>query len=148
MEENSIDIKVSSATHLQITEHLKECNDHFVPSLSSRVDISEYSAKLHQKGKTFEAWSNSLLVGLLAVYENEEKGEIFISSLSVLTNFRKRGIGEALFDSCRDNASENIKIMVLEVGSDNTVAVRFHKRYGFKPFRTENGSIFMKYNIR
>ena len=42
----------------QIKWHLEQCDQLFIPPLSERVVLSEYAAKLSDRGERFEAWMN------------------------------------------------------------------------------------------
>ncbi|MBT7065127.1 MAG: GNAT family N-acetyltransferase [Verrucomicrobia bacterium] len=122
------------ATFSDVWEHLAECRESFTPSLSQRVDIREYSCKLHLNAETFEAWDGSRLIGLLAAYFNDPEGvAAFISSVSVSPDCGKRGIAASLMTMCIDFASSHgFKQIRLEVSAANIRAVNLYRRFRFQ----------------
>src|SRR5690349_14652885 len=81
----------------QIVFHLLLCDQLFTPPLSSRVSIEEYAKKIELNALRFEAWDCDQLVGLVAIYMNDEKkSEAFITNVSVLDEYRGRGVATQL----------------------------------------------------
>lgn len=122
------------ATPTQIEHHLREVDAHFVPPLSSRVRLDAYAAKLHARAARFEAWDDTELVGLVAMYCNDEsRGVAFISNVSVLKNWRGRGVADLLLKSAiAYAASQHVAFVELEVDARNAPAVRRYKALGFE----------------
>jgi ribosomal protein S18 acetylase RimI-like enzyme len=130
-----------------VFKHLATCSNTFIPPLEQRVSIGEYAAKLSSRAMLFEAWSNDTLVGLLAAYWNggEENSssdrllktargnnEGFITSLSVLSTSRKKGIATKLQSDCIALAAlMGISRIRLEVDPRNQAAIRFYLANGF-----------------
>lgn len=117
----------------QILTHLKACDPVFYKELSSRVDISEYSAKLSQKSFRHEAWDNDELVGLVAVYyNNDPKGFDFITDVSVVNSAAGQGVASKLLQSCIDKAkSGGSAELKLEVEANNKAALSLYDKFGF-----------------
>jgi len=76
----------SQASEVEIAEHLAHCDADFLPPLSSRVEIVDYARKIVAQAARFEAWSGGRLVGLVAMYCNDQERQIaYITSVSVLS---------------------------------------------------------------
>jgi ribosomal protein S18 acetylase RimI-like enzyme len=133
MEISKIEYKVKTASELEIKTHLAACNSNFIPPLSERVNINEYSKKIAEKAITFEAWSGNDLVGLLAAYFNDTVTQTaFITNVSLLKDYMGAGIAAELLKKCIKYAKENkTKSIELEVAKDNEHAVAFYKKFNF-----------------
>jgi GNAT superfamily N-acetyltransferase len=114
------------ATPTQIEHHLRAVDAHFVPPLSSRVRLDAYAAKLHARAARFEAWDDTELVGLVAMYCNDEsRGVAFISNVSVLKHWRGKGVADLLLKSAiAYAASQHVAFVEL--------AVRRYEALGFE----------------
>ena len=137
MSTTSVEWRVNAANAALIAEHLRACDDTFVPPLSSRVVIEEYAQKLAARSERFEAWSDGLLVGLLAAYCNDLDGRIaYITSVSVMPVSRGHGIASRLIARCVENAAAlGHTAIELEVGTRNEAAARLYEKHGFLPVR-------------
>jgi ribosomal protein S18 acetylase RimI-like enzyme len=127
----------------QIENHLKECDDFFVPKLSSKVDVSVYAQKLAKHAVNFEAWNTNLLVGLVSVYVNDQHNRLaFISNVSIISTFAGRGIGKALLKECIEYAKNlKFKTVGLEVSVLNARAFNLYTKLGFKEVERKNGIV-------
>lgn len=145
-----ISYKLNSAKESDILKHLLICDKQFIPALSSRINIQEYSAKLIEKAITFEAWYLDDLVGLIAVYfSNEETGEAFISNVSVIDKFNGLGIAKGMLEECVTYAQQyKFHTLILEVNKLNLVALNFYKKNLFEQHKTTAESLFMKRLIK
>jgi len=123
----------NTASPQQIEKHLRACDASFVPPLSGRVDLCAYAHKIWNKAQRYEAWDHGELVGLAAMYCNEQEGSgAFLTSMSTLAAERGRGIAARLVASCVEHArSRNLKWIELEVSDKNAVAVRLYEKHGF-----------------
>jgi ribosomal protein S18 acetylase RimI-like enzyme len=144
---NNYDIlyKVHVATSNEIYLHLKECSDNFTPHLSDRVNIREYSQKIFDKTLTFEAWSNDVLIGLVAAYFNDIKNKTgFISNVSVLKEFMGIGISSRLMNSVIEYArQQNFNELKLEVHCNNFAAINLYEKLGFHCIKKNEDIITM-----
>lgn len=138
---NQIIFSRDTATVEQLCEHLDECDDSFIPPLSSRVKIPVYANKLHTETIRFEAWGRQALVGLVASYQNDPNNRhAFISNVSVLTAWRGRGIAGALLDQCIEEATRaHFSVLVLEVSLSQSAAVSLYEQRGFKELSATGG---------
>jgi GNAT superfamily N-acetyltransferase len=144
-----ISFSVNTAMSVQIAGHLRLCDAMFVPPLSERLDIDQYAEKLAARAVRFEAWSESALVGLVAVYCNDACiRTAFVSSVSVLPAMRAHGIGSKLMSECINYVRRvDYWRIELEVDVRNGKALSLYTRCGFVPFRTDGNSVFMSLDI-
>ncbi len=122
-----------TATYADVVEHLLKCDDDFIPKLSEKVDITDYSKKIIQNSITFEAWQNDELIGLVAAYFNDTETKTgFITNVSILKKNFGTGIATALLAMCQKYAiANNFKKIKLEVFSNNLNAVKLYKKNNF-----------------
>lgn len=141
--------KLNTATEEQILLHLQSCDQLFKPPLSSFVVLDLYSRKLESLSTKFEAWNNSVLVGLVAVYLNDpKKTDSFITNVSVLEIFHGKGIAKDLILKSIEYAKKlNFSSMQLEVNENNASAIGLYKHLGFKETSQKNGRIKMKKDL-
>jgi ribosomal-protein-alanine N-acetyltransferase len=144
---NRLTFKEKTASHNDIYAHLMSCNSRFIPPLSKKVNIQDYSKKLFERSITFEAWANESMVGLVAVYFDEIKeGTGFITNVSVLENYTGSGLSERLLVMCLEwLRKKDISSVKLEVSRENIPAIKFYEKLGFKEEKTNSESIFMVY---
>ena len=128
------EIYVNRASVAQLAHHLRLCDQFFVPPLSERVSLMDYSAKLHERAERFEAWIETTLVGLVAGYYDAEPDMVaFISSVSVLKEWQGRGVASALVDRSIAHAQHlGFGVIELEVALQNDLAVRLYRKHGFQ----------------
>lgn len=133
-----------------IAAHLSSCDVAFVPPLSSRVDLAAYAQKISEKGKCFEAWLASELIGLVAVYSNDLNGGFsFITNVSVLPAWHGRGIGSRLLNMCiQDLSGCGIQRIELHVQQDNASAIRLYKNHRFIVTASANGVLTMALDFK
>jgi ribosomal protein S18 acetylase RimI-like enzyme/SAM-dependent methyltransferase len=133
-----IEYSLNMASESQLVGHLQTCDADFVPPLSGRVEIRDYAKKIASKATRFEAWSGNTLVGLLAVYCNDEKNRIaYITSVSVLRAWNGKGIAVHLLNWCIEHATTlAMRQIRLNVSSDNTAAITLYEKCGFVPGET------------
>jgi hypothetical protein len=79
-----------------VLDHLSTVDNSFSIPLSDRVNLKEYSNKLFENACRFEAWCEGSLVGLVAFYYNDNNKEIYVSNVSVVKQFAKKGIAASL----------------------------------------------------
>jgi ribosomal protein S18 acetylase RimI-like enzyme len=133
------------ANQQDIANHLRTCDSQFIPTLSSRVNIDEYSNKIEEFAVTFEAWFEAELVGLVAVYRNAALSEAFITSVSTSPGFRNMGIGYRLLSEVIEFChSSNISKIELEVNNLSSAGISLYEKIGFqKSSLAENGIVKM-----
>ncbi len=144
-----IDYKTNTATKDDLYLHFQKCDSQFIPALSERVNLKNYAKKLCENAELFEAWHEFELVGVFSVYLNNKESKIgFISNVSVLTNYVKKGLASQLL---KQVVSKTIKLdfleLMLEVHSINNKAIMFYTKYGFKIISKKKEVILMSYKI-
>ncbi len=139
----------NKASENEIVEHLASCDENFVPHLSLRVALNEYSSKIYNNAVRFEAWSEGALVGLMATYCNDLKcGTAYITSVSVLADTMGRGVASRLMSDCiRHAESVGFQRLELEVDQNNTKAIRLYEKKGFVAVDVDDSSIIMRLDI-
>jgi ribosomal protein S18 acetylase RimI-like enzyme len=145
----SIAYRVDTATVELITAHLTQCDAYFVPVLSRRVALPDYASKICTHAVRFEAWSDDVLVGLLAVYCNDqERRDAYITSVSVLADRRGEGIATQLLRSCFDYAKLlGLRRIGLEVASDHRTAIHLYEKCGFSVGETSGSFVKMNFDL-
>lgn len=136
---------INRADAVQIATHLRACDAAFVPPLSGRVDIDAYARKLADRAERFEAWAGDRLVGLVAAYCNGEgRRHVFISSVSVLPEWRGTGVASRLLERCMSRAEAfGAGLVELEVGRSNTPAIRLYERFGFTAVQAQDPDMLL-----
>ncbi len=94
----------------------------------------------------FEAWVAGTMVGLVAAYFNDEdRRVVFITDVSVETEFRRIGIASELVGHCIERAKEQgFDGIELEVDRANGPAIDLYSRYGFVASDMPGDSIRMR----
>lgn len=128
-----IEYRIKTATEEEIYQHLTKCNDEFVPPLDSKIAVNEYAGKIFKHAVTFEAWSGSILAGLIAAYfNNPETKAGFITNVSVLPGFNGKGIASFLVNMSVDYALQNnYSEILLEVNNKNSKAINLYTKFEF-----------------
>lgn len=128
-----MELLINSCSVRDIYSHLLECDQSFIPPLSKRVNILEYSQKLHSKATTIEIVQNEKLIGLIAAYLNKTDLKIgFISNISVLPSHKGLGYGKMMLKYCVQYMKSNGVLEVhLEVDSRNSAAIHLYKALNF-----------------
>ena len=146
----SMQVKHNTSTEVEILEHLRRVDSLFVPTLSSRVTLGEYSRKLRAFGETIELWSGASIVGLVAGYVNGNGSRSFLSSVSIESQLWGQGWGRRLLidliDLSRSVQSDSLD---LEVSESSFQAVSMYRSLGFTvENRTPEGMYLMSLNLR
>jgi len=130
---HDVAFKLNCASESEIANHLRHCDQVFVPSLSSRVSIDAYATKLFQRAQRFEAWHDIQMMGLVAVYCNDPmKHAAFITSVSICPCYQGMGFANKLLSNCIHHLKAQSFIQIeLEVACHNTNAVKLYRKLGF-----------------
>jgi ribosomal protein S18 acetylase RimI-like enzyme len=146
----AIDYLSNMASEAQVTEHLLSCDANFVASLSHRVKITDYAEKIVSNATRFEAWSNGMLVALVAAYCNNQETRIaHITNVSVTKAWTRKGIAANLMDRCIEHArAVGMRRIELEVAVDNMLAIKLYKKSGFVADKSDGPLIQMKLDMK
>ena len=135
--------KINTASEDSVLTHLNHCNNQFVPSLSTRVSLKAYAKKLTNYALLFEGWSNEKLIGMVAMYLNEQK-QGYITNVSVYSEYSGKGIAKEIFANLIEFAKANkISEIKLEVSIFNNPAISLYKNFGFEILEEKNNQIIM-----
>lgn len=141
-----IDLRFSTSTSEQIRAHLDACDKGFVDRIKCRINLQEYATKLDTKAHRFEAWADDKLVGLLALYIDEDPhAGGYISNLSVVKQYERQGIGSLLLRRTLQYMKEEQggRSLALEVTKNNYSAIAFYQKNNFKETSSSNDSMIM-----
>ena len=141
----TIELFQNKASEDDILKHLLGCDSDFLLNLTNQVDITEYAKKIFNKAVRFESWEGETLIGLVAIYCNDQiynKG--FITSVSVLPPWQGKKIAKQLINQCVAHAAKlGMNSINLEVASENTAAINLYKKTGFIIIENDNSKINM-----
>lgn len=132
MRQSSISLNTSDAATIE--SHLRECDERFHFSLSTRVNIGDYSRKLASLADRLEAWHEGRLVGLVAVYLNNlATRNGFLSSVSVSDDFEGKGLASELIRrSIQLALDKGCEMLELEVSENDQHTKVFYLKHGFE----------------
>ena len=141
----SVEYRLNRASESEIADHLLCCDVDFVPPLSGRVEIKNYAQKIVSKATRFEAWLDGALVGLVAVYCNDqEKRTAYITSVSVLKELMGKGIATRLITQCIKHVqASGMGQVSLEVAVNNIPAIKLYEKSGFVADKADTPSVTM-----
>jgi ribosomal protein S18 acetylase RimI-like enzyme len=133
MKKENIKFFIKKLSIEEIEDFLKLNDNDFFESLSSRVNIQEYSQKLHKNATHFTLYDNNKLVGFSPCYFNDEaKDIVYISSLTIRKGYRGLGFGSELIKYIKKHANKNGFLnIVVSVHCDNKISINFYKKNSF-----------------
>jgi len=135
--------KINTASEDAILTHLNHCNNQFVPALSTRFSLEVYAKKMADYAILFEAWADEQLIGMVAMYLNEQKHG-YITNVSVYNEYGSKGIAKQIFVNLMEYSKANeISEIKLEVSAINIAAINLYKYFGFESIEEENNQIIM-----
>lgn len=108
-------------------------SDHdFTPSLSSRVNLTEYTTKLINNSVLFSISRNEVIHALVACYANNHVEKIaYIPYIAVSKKYRGLGYSKLLLNYLIDYLiNHDFKSVSLTV-KKNSTAYNLYKKYGF-----------------
>lgn len=146
---SEISFSINKADKEDIEKHLFECSNSFIPPLESYVDISAYSEKIKKFAISFEAWSDSRLISLIACYLNDDINKRgFITNVSTIPTFQSKGIVSHLFQNLIDYAIDKEYVSIsLQVNKMNTKAISFYLKKGFLIDLDDNANDIFNMNL-
>jgi ribosomal protein S18 acetylase RimI-like enzyme len=146
---NPFYITINQSSEAEIETHLRDCDERFRPKLSARINIQQYSAKIANKADRVELRLSQKMVGLVAVYLNNNDSKTgFISSVSICSEYEGLGLAAKLLNSSIQHANEkHFKTLVLDVSETNKRAISFYLKYGFHISQKNNQVLTMSLNL-
>ena len=145
----TLKFNVNTASIEQIFSHLTECDNNFIPPLSSRVDLQTYSRKIFEKSVSFEAWLDSVLVGMINAYL-DDASELtgFITNVSILKEYMGKGIASTLLEICLKHARcLGFRRIRLEVSRESTAAIKLYSLAGFRVIKESGENMLMEHEF-
>lgn len=114
-------------------EFLIHVDADFFPTLSSRVDLQQYAAKLLKMAEMFAIFDDEKLVAVAAIYMNDFDSKIaYCPFIAVLPSFRGNGYARNLLESSLVELRNNeFNKLLLTVRADSP-ACNLYKSIGFK----------------
>ena len=135
--------KINTASEDAILTHLNHCNNQFVPALGTRVLLEVYAKKMADYAILFEAWADEQLIGIVAMYLNEQKHG-FITNVSVYNEYGGKGIAKQIVVNLMEYSKANkISEIKLEVSAINIAAINLYKYFGFESIEEKNNQIIL-----
>lgn len=134
-----IEYKENILEETELYSLLKISDSEFEPTLSSRINIWNYSRKLLENAIRFEAYYKDKIVGLVAVYANDPtKENAFITYVYCKKEYRNIGIAKTLIQRALNYLKKMQFCSVsLEVSLKNIAAIKLYKNFGFISFTEE-----------
>lgn len=116
----------------EFVDYLFKVDNEYTPPISKSVNLNNYAEKLLDKANIITAREDDKLVGVCAFYCDEMNGKSYISTIGLLKDYKKRGIGKKLLHKAII-ISKNKKMngVSLEVNGENNIAVIFYRKHGF-----------------
>ncbi|WP_147114924.1 GNAT family N-acetyltransferase [Tateyamaria sp. syn59] len=129
------DVSRNRATAAEVAALLIACDQDFSPPLSERQDIADYATRICDRAERFEYWALGALAGLVAIYCVTPPGRpAFITNVSVLAEYRSRGIAATLLKASITHAKScGFDRIALEVDAHAHAARRLYAMHGFCP---------------
>lgn len=149
--EDGLDILVRYPTRVDLKPMHKFINDlsaerTFVRNQGIKISLEEEKEFLEKQLKGIGdktkiqllAFNNTNLVGISGI-EMKDRAQKHVGNLgiSVAKDFRTRGVGSKLMEIVIKEAKKNLldlKLFVLTVFANNTVAYEMYKKFGFREF--------------
>jgi ribosomal protein S18 acetylase RimI-like enzyme len=147
-----MDFFCSSQTPLskpELMDALNQLGDLLPDPLRQRVIIQEYASKLINHAVIFYAKIDKKVVGLVALYANDEKTKVaHIPLVLIAKDTQRRGVGEFLMhEAINSSKKQGMKSIWLFVHKDNQAAIDFYKTFGFQYAESVNLKIKLVLNL-
>lgn len=102
----------------------RECFD------SPWTEETLYEETTNPTARFFVAKENGKLIGYIG--SNNILGEVFITNIAVLKEFRRKGVASALLNELIKNCrEEKASYLTLEVRKSNISAIKLYEKFGF-----------------
>jgi len=149
---SKISFSINNIAQEELLNFLNEVNEDtsFIGQhLAERVNISEYCNKIYNNAFLFTANHEDELVGIIAIYLNDENKKAgYITLVHIKRGFRNMGIASSLLkDIILFSLKKDFKYIDLEVSIDNINAIYLYKKHGFVPIQKKGKSFIMRYTF-
>ncbi|PKG54900.1 GNAT family N-acetyltransferase [Halomonas sp. MES3-P3E] len=120
----------------RIHKFLKLIDEEFVPPLSERVCLDDYSCKLSKKACNLFVVRGGVDIAHVAFYCNDKERSIaYISSLGILSAYYGSGAAGYLLEKvCDECRNKKMLLLRLQVYNGNVRSVKFYQKHGFTFF--------------
>ena len=121
------------ANYKDISDILNYYSKDLEPIRAGRIDLDEMARKFSAFGTVIELEEEGERVGFAAFYHNDRKlRRAFLSMIVVLPEYQGHGCGSRLVTEVEHECvDDGMKILAVEVRTDNERAIRFYKERGF-----------------
>jgi len=139
----------NTSSYQEILHHLSEVETSFIPILSETVSLYEYAEKLFNKSIRYECWNKKRLIGLIAIYRNDNENIGYITNVSVVEEFSGNKIATKLMIDVLNYSKEHgLSRLDLHVNEANNRAISFYKLFGFKLRSLNSSKLLMSLEIK
>lgn len=115
----------------KLLSFLQSVDTDFHPSLSDKVNLSDYVRKIIEKAELVFDDDGERIIGLVVVYCNDENEKrAYIPLVGVATEYRKKGIAKKLMTRVIQIVRDR-GFKVIGIHSNNPIAVRLYQSLGF-----------------
>lgn len=117
----------------KLNNYLTKVDKDFPIPLSSKVNLDKFSKKILKSGVALACFDGERTAGIILFYANNtESKTAYVSVLSVLDSYRKRGIAQSLLNECiKMCKSINFKAIELYTHKTNEGAIALYEKNGF-----------------
>ena len=131
-----------SSNRFFVEEILHNVNNDFKPPLDKRININDYTLKLYKNAIIYYAIKDSLNIGFIAFYRNNQETKIaYVPMIAIMSEFRGQGIGSKLLDIAiahiKNNGFRKIEIETWE----GSKAIFLYQKKGFKITKIQSDRI-------
>ncbi len=149
LEHDGLSYTQNESRNWHLISHFKSLDKNFTNELLRRTSIEDYADKLISKSCRFEVWEKEKLIGVLAVYFNRENTPfVFISNISLLSDYQGRGIANTLLSKLIEYAKNSGLLYVeLEVSAENSRAQLFYRKLGFVETESKTGFLTLRLDL-
>lgn len=117
----------------ELFQFVQESDSLFIPLLSTRTDLKEYSYKMALNATLFITRKGNELIACNAVYINPKPNYSFATFLAVKKEYENYGIGARLIIKAVKYAQkQNTNYYQLEMRASNIAMLEFYKHLGFR----------------
>lgn len=116
----------------KLYDFIKESDKLFIPTLSSLVELKEYTEKIYNNATCFVYLNDEDIIALSIAYVNKAPKETYGTYLAVKPEFEADGLGLDLVRKSISYAKEfGSSGFSLQIRSSNTMLLKFYLHQGF-----------------